>query len=229
MTKEVKQVKDLLGTDAAYNPRDIDEDDLIRLQKTMREYGDLGGIVLNVRTGTLIGGHQRKKVMDPSWTVSKEEVSDLTGTIAVGHVITPFGRFTYREVDWSEDKEKAANLVANHSAGRWNFEKKKEIVLDLQRNKFDISKLGRPEKEIQHLVSEMEQMQNEKMEHSVLKQAKEDPSSVDDDDRVTVKVNLEFHQVKFLDDEFGKNKRSEAIRDAVQYYIDTWAEHHEEE
>lgn len=35
------------------------------LQKSMAEFGDLSGIVFNRRTGNLIGGHQRIKIIDP--------------------------------------------------------------------------------------------------------------------------------------------------------------------
>ncbi len=105
------QVKDLKP--AGYNPRKITKAQLERLKKSLQEFGDLSGIVFNVRTQTLIGGHQRNKALDPSWPIIKEPQTDATGTVAAGYIETPHGRFVYREVDWPETKEKMANIAAN--------------------------------------------------------------------------------------------------------------------
>ena len=43
------------------NPRKITPQKLEQLEKSMREFGDLSGIVFNVKTGNLVGGHQRTK------------------------------------------------------------------------------------------------------------------------------------------------------------------------
>src|SRR4030042_464958 len=57
------QVRDLKKCAAEYNPRKISSDELRRLKKALLEMGDLSGIIKNVATGTLIGGHQRLKVL----------------------------------------------------------------------------------------------------------------------------------------------------------------------
>ncbi len=44
------QIKDLKP--AAYNPRKITDAQLARLKKSLEEFGDLSGIVVNVRTQT---------------------------------------------------------------------------------------------------------------------------------------------------------------------------------
>ena len=41
------------------NPRKIHPQDLDKLRKSLATFGDLGGIVVNKRTGWLVSGHQR--------------------------------------------------------------------------------------------------------------------------------------------------------------------------
>jgi len=112
------KVKDLKP--AGYNPRKISPEKLAALKKSLEEFGDLSGIVFNVRTQTVIGGHQRVKNMDPSWKIIKKPRTDKTGTTAAGYVETPHGRLTYREVDWPEIKEKQANIAANQHGGEFD-------------------------------------------------------------------------------------------------------------
>jgi hypothetical protein len=57
----VMEVADLKP--AAYNPREITEDALAGLQAAMERYGLVDLIVYNKRTGFVVGGHQRLKVL----------------------------------------------------------------------------------------------------------------------------------------------------------------------
>lgn len=75
------QIRDLKP--AGYNPRKITKSQLERLKKSLDEFGDLSGIVFNVRTQTLIGGHQRTKNFDPAWEIIKEPHTDAVGTVAL--------------------------------------------------------------------------------------------------------------------------------------------------
>lgn len=126
---------------AAYNPRTITPEQFEVLGRSMTEFGDISGITFNVRTGNTVGGHQRVKHLDPEWTVVKEEHKDKVGTVAVGYVETPWGRFSYREVDWSEEKEKLANLAANKIGGDFNFDEVAKILSELD-GKSDLSLSG---------------------------------------------------------------------------------------
>src|SRR3989304_6309349 len=90
---------------AGYNPRKITEKKLSMLAKSMSEYGDLSGIRFNRRTGRLFGGHQRYKNLKSTWPVVKYDYADDVGTVAIGYIETPHGRWNYREVDWPEKKE----------------------------------------------------------------------------------------------------------------------------
>ena len=119
------KVKDLKPTD--YNPRVISEARLRMLGKSMREFGDLSGVVFNIETGHLVGGHQRLKHLDPEWKIVKERCTDDTGTVAVGYIETSNGRLNYREVKWPLEKEIQANIAANNHGGE--FDKKALVKL----------------------------------------------------------------------------------------------------
>lgn len=58
---DIKNIGDIVPAD--YNPRKISSQQLKRLKKSLNEFGDLSGFVVNVRTGNLIGGHQRLKCL----------------------------------------------------------------------------------------------------------------------------------------------------------------------
>lgn len=147
------KVKDLYGKGADYNPRDIDEDKLAQLNETIRELGSLDGIVFNVRTQTLISGHQRTKVFEPDWNIVKEDYSDKSGTVAIGYIESISGeRYPYREVDWDIEREMAANLAANAPAGRWNLEKKTVMLEKLVKEQTNMRLTGHSNDEIKHAL-----------------------------------------------------------------------------
>jgi ParB-like chromosome segregation protein Spo0J len=117
------------------NPRTISPAELDRLKKSLERFGDLGGIVLNRRTGHLVGGHQRiaawKLAEVPAQVVETLKKPDKQGTVAWGWIFIDGNRYTYREVDWSATDEAVANLAANKIAGEWDELQLKAIVADL--------------------------------------------------------------------------------------------------
>lgn len=118
------------------NPRKIKESERQALKRALFEYGDLGGIVFNVTTGHLVGGHQRVK--DFSETEAQVTVTerlqqpDKVGTIAYGHIEIYGTKFSYREVAWDEQKEIAANLAANAIGGDWDTVKLQPLLLEME-------------------------------------------------------------------------------------------------
>ena len=46
------------------NPRGIDDSALEQLKESISDFGDLGGLVCNKRTGEWVCGHQRNKALD---------------------------------------------------------------------------------------------------------------------------------------------------------------------
>jgi len=151
-------VKDLKP--ATYNPRKISDWKLEALGKAMKEFGDLSGVVRNVKTGNLIGGHQRCKHFDPSWKIAKDSHQDNVGTVAQGYVETPWGRWTYREVDWPEQKEIAANIAANEHGGEFDLPGLADLLGQLDAGDFDMDLLGFTQDELRDIMAPVEKGRN---------------------------------------------------------------------
>ena len=150
-----KESKESIGGLVAspYNPRIITEKQLSMLKKSMAEFGDLSGIVVNVKTGHIIGGHQRVKNLDPSWPIIKAPPADKVGTVALGHIETPWGRWQYREVDWPEKKEAMANVSANKQGGEFDLTKLREIIITLDDGSLDMELTGFNTHEIELMMT----------------------------------------------------------------------------
>lgn len=108
------------------NPRVHEESARAGLADSMQEFGDLSGIVFNRRTGQLVGGHMRRDALPAKAKVTVTEEFDpptATGTVAIGYVTTDEDRWTYREVEWDQERQRAANIAANnpHLQGRYDY------------------------------------------------------------------------------------------------------------
>lgn len=145
-----KKIKDL--NPAEYNPRKISDKQMELLDKTLHEFGDLSGIVYNVATNTLVGGHQRIKNFNSNSVIDKTPFTDEVGTVAIGYINTEIGKFSYREVNWSLEKEKAANIAANKSGGEWDFTKLKDLMENLDTGELDLELTGFDNQEIEKLL-----------------------------------------------------------------------------
>lgn len=84
---------------AAYNPRTISDQAMRGLEASIREFGVVQPVILNSRTGVIVGGHQRVKAMQSQGIVETDVVV----------------------VDLSEEREKALNVALNspHIAGEF--------------------------------------------------------------------------------------------------------------
>lgn len=118
----------------ARNPRKISDERLEMLRKSLVEFGDLSGFVVSERTGTIISGHQRQKVLPAK---SKIVVTrnypkpTRTGTIEEGWIVADGESFAYRKVDWPKAKEQKALLAANQHGGEWDSEMLQELLKDM--------------------------------------------------------------------------------------------------
>ncbi len=116
------------------NPRKITKKQHELLNDSLTEFGDLSGIVVNVRTGEVIGGNQRSSIFRKK--NAKIEIIQHygepteTGTTAVGFVVVDGEKYAYREVSWDEAKSESANVRANKIGGMFDF--------DILANQFDI-------------------------------------------------------------------------------------------
>ena len=97
------------------NPRKIDPQNQRGLAESLREFGDLSGIVFNKRDGTLISGHQRVELLKKSFG---DELPIVDGFIQLPD---DAGKVRVREVDWDDVKATAAMIAANNHAIQGSF------------------------------------------------------------------------------------------------------------
>ncbi|MBF0522219.1 MAG: DNA modification methylase [Candidatus Omnitrophica bacterium] len=120
----IERVKVSEISPAAYNPRsDLQPGDAEyeALKRSIEEFGFIEPIVINKRTGRIISGHQRVKILIAQ------------GVLEIEAVI----------VDFSIEKEKAANLALNKIRGDWDKEKLAVLLDDLSKlPDFDIGLTG---------------------------------------------------------------------------------------
>lgn len=138
------------------NPRKISAEKKAMLSKAIEEFGDLGGIIFNKRTGQLVGGHQRVSVIPKDAAVEiehKYKKPTRTGTTAEGHIVIKGEKFKYREVDWPLEREETANIAANQHGGNWEDDKLKEIVNDLIKSGVDMDLIGFSQAELEDLLA----------------------------------------------------------------------------
>lgn len=132
MRIEQRPIKDL--TPADYNPRkDLKPSDAEyeKLKASIEQFGYVEPAIFNERTGRIVGGHQRLKVM-----------ADL-GITTADVVI----------VDLDETREKALNVALNKISGEWDEPKLALLIADLQASDFDVSLTGFDLEEIEQLLS----------------------------------------------------------------------------
>lgn len=125
------------------NPRKASPEFMAALDTALKEFGDLGGVVFNKTTNKLVGGHQRTEQFskDPKSKVviiEKFKHADATGTTAMGYVVANGTRYSYREVEWTVEKEQAAMLAANKFSGEWVYEDVGKILHNLQGTDFEL-------------------------------------------------------------------------------------------
>ena len=120
----VKSTKDLKKTKT--NPRLITEGALEKLNENLTRFGDLGGVIYNVQLKELVSGNQRTSLFNLKSKNKIEYTETLKtptedGTTAYGYILIDNQKFSYREVEWDEEKHKAAVLLANTHAGKFDF------------------------------------------------------------------------------------------------------------
>lgn len=96
------------------NPNRLDPADKKRMARSLDEFGDLSGVILNRRTGLLVGGHQRVDVLAGAEVQAEDlPAPEPDGTVARGWLVKSGKRYALRVVDWDETKAHAALLAAN--------------------------------------------------------------------------------------------------------------------
>lgn len=119
---------------APYNPRkDLKPGDpeYEKLKRSIEEFGFVEPLVWNRRTGNLVGGHQRLKVL------LEQGVTEVECSV----------------VDLDETKEKALNIALNKIEGDWDMPKLKDLLEELDTGEFDIELTGFDIDEIEKLMT----------------------------------------------------------------------------
>src|SRR3989338_10967426 len=124
----------------AYNPR-IDlkpgDPEYEKLKKSINTFGYVEPLVWNSRTGNLVGGHQRLKIL-----------------IDQGHK-----EVEVSVVDLDLEKEKTLNLALNKISGEWDDEKLGELLKELTQNPdFDNLLTGFDLPEISQIFDRLEEI-----------------------------------------------------------------------
>ena len=116
-----KKISELIP--APYNPRiDLQPEDVEyqQLKRSIEHFGYVVPIIVNKRTGYVVGGNQRLKVLKD---LGIEDVDVV-------------------EVDLPESKEKALNVALNRISGEWDIETLQVILKELDENELDLSGFG---------------------------------------------------------------------------------------
>lgn len=102
---------------AVYNPRKISDEGKKLLKRSLRQYGVLGGIIVNSRTNnTIVGGHQKVAILDE---VYKYPDNDYSLRVEL--------------IDVDLQTEKTINIALNNSniTGDWDWDKLAAIIPDI--------------------------------------------------------------------------------------------------
>lgn len=155
-TKQPKTAAELADHANPENPRIISDEQLDMLKDSLARFGDLSGLVLNRRTGNLVGGHQRVKLLGdaPVTIVKAYKRPTKRGTTAEGFVTHDGERFTYRIVDWDENTERGAMIAANKHGGEWDTHRLKEILAGLREDAFEMDLTGFNPAELARILKE---------------------------------------------------------------------------
>ena len=119
---------------AAYNPRkDLRPGDreYEKLKRSIAEFGYVEPVIWNCRTGNVVGGHQRLKVL-----------VDM-GQAEIDCVV----------VDLDLRREKALNIALNKIQGDWDEEKLASLMAEFDATDFDVSLTGFEASEVDALLN----------------------------------------------------------------------------
>lgn len=129
---ERRRLTDIFPAD--YNPRkDLqpEDDEWKNIARSLATFGYVDPIIIN-QDGTIIGGHQRAKVLQ---AMGHKEVDVVV-------------------VDMEKNDEMALNIALNKIGGQWDLDKLKETLQDIDTSSLDIKVTGFSEGELQLMLGE---------------------------------------------------------------------------
>lgn len=123
MGLEIKKINIDEIKPASYNPRKIDEKNFKKLSNSIKEFGLVDPIIINLKNHNIIGGHQR---FDYLFYEKKDTELYL---IELGDIGWVFSDVDLKIKD--ENHEKALNLALNRISGEWKFDDLNRILDEL--------------------------------------------------------------------------------------------------
>ncbi|WP_410770992.1 ParB N-terminal domain-containing protein [Fontibacillus sp. BL9] len=123
---------------ATYNPRiDLQPGDpeYEKLKQSILSFGYVEPIVWNERTGNMVGGHQRYKIM-----VNEQGHTELAVSV----------------VDLDDQQERLLNIALNKVSGRWDEDALVQLLSELREYGADIDLSGFDEVELKQVLGEIE-------------------------------------------------------------------------
>lgn len=102
---------------ADYNPRKIDKQGKRMLKRSMKQFGVVGGIIVNSQTGnTIVGGHQKVAILDEMYKYPDNDYSLRVEMISV-----------------DRKTEKTLNIALNNGniSGSWDYDALARLVPDI--------------------------------------------------------------------------------------------------
>jgi ParB-like chromosome segregation protein Spo0J len=128
---------------AKYNPRKNlkpGDPEYDKIKRSIQEFGYVEPVIQNKRTGNIVGGHQRLKIL-------KE-----LGETEIECVI----------VDMDEAHEKALNIALNKITGQWNMPMLKDLLQELDAGAIDMALTGFDVQELEELMNQVHLPEPEK-------------------------------------------------------------------
>ena len=107
---------------STYNPRTISKDGKKQLKRSLKNFGVIGGIVVNVQTGnTIVSGHQKVALLDEKYGFSEANPGENDYQLKAEFI------------DVDEKTEKEMNIMFNNPnvGGSWDMDALAKLVPDI--------------------------------------------------------------------------------------------------
>ena len=146
MKKDTINITDINPAD--YNPRKISSEDYEKLTQSIKTYGLVDPIIINLNDNTVIGGHQRYDVLMDMYM--DNEIDKELSLLKLGDIGWVFTDDQLNVKD--ENFEKALNLSLNKISGEWDDDKLAVVLEDLEVNGFDVELTGFDSEEVKQMT-----------------------------------------------------------------------------
>lgn len=145
---EMKKINITDIKEADYNPREISDEEMTKLENSIEEFGFVDPMIINLKNNRLIGGHQRYNALLSISMKNNEFMQDLN-LIELGDV-----GWVFPDIDLkieSEQHEKALNIALNKISGSWDNEKLFTLLEELKEGDTGLELTGFSEDEMKKL------------------------------------------------------------------------------